>query len=144
MRSAFFIQGDIMLEKGIKNTIEETVTTAKSAKSVGSGNLNVYATPTMISLMEKCCFESVEKELDKGYTTVGSSINFDHVSPSPIGAKIICYSTLSDIEGKKLLFIVKIYDDFTLIGQGTHERYIVNKEKFINKAKNKKDAIKKA
>ncbi|MBR2673842.1 MAG: thioesterase family protein [Mogibacterium sp.] len=121
------------LAKGIKNRKEEAVTSDLTAEIVGSGGLSVYATPCMIRLMEHTAWESVESCMEEGFTTVGILMNVKHVSASPLGAKICCETELSEIDGRRLVFKVAAYDDKELIGEGIHERFIVNAEKFMSK-----------
>ena len=123
-----------MLETGIKGKQELTVTTENTAKAMGSGTLEVFATPAMIALMEKTAYESVAGELEDGSGTVGTALNVKHVSASPVGMKITCETELLKIDGRALTFSVKAYDEKGLIGEGEHERFIVYNEKFQAKA----------
>lgn len=118
---------------GIKNQIELIVSEEKTAKKVGSGLLEVYATPAMIALMEQTAAESVEKELDEGMTTVGIKINVDHLAATPIGMKVVCNSTLVRVDGRKLVFEIEASDEAGLIGKAYHERFIVDSERFMGK-----------
>ena len=126
-----------MLEKGIKGVQTETVTDDKTAAAVGSGGLEVYATPSMIALMEKTALLSVEKELDEGMTTVGTKIDIIHTSASPVGSVITCESLLTEIDRRRLVFSVTAFDDSGEIGKGTHERFIVDSTKFMEKTASK-------
>ena len=123
-----------MLETGIKGKQELTVTTENTAKAMGSGTLEVFATPAMIALMEKTAYESVAGELEDGSGTVGTALNVKHVSASPVGMKITGETELVKIDGRALTFSVKAYDEKGLIGEGEHERFIVYNEKFQAKA----------
>lgn len=120
-----------MLTIGITNRIETTVTPENIAGAVGSGSLEVFATPQMINLMEMCACLSVDPFLEEGQTTVGTNLNVSHLSATPIGMKVWCESTLTAIDGRLLAFDVKAYDEKGLIGEGTHHRFIVNIEKFM-------------
>ncbi len=122
-----------MLEVGIKGKQEIIVTEEKTAKSVCSGALDVFATPCMIALMENTAFYSVAPELEEGCGTVGTALNVRHVAATPIGMKVTCESELIKIDGRALTFTVKAYDECGLIGEGEHERYIIFEEKFQNK-----------
>ena len=119
------------LIKGIKGRKEIVVTTEKTAKVVGSGLLEVFATPAMIALMEETASMSVAEALDEGSTTVGTLVNVSHVSATPVGATVYCETELLEVEGRKLTFSVKAYDNAGLIGEGMHERFIVFSEKFM-------------
>lgn len=122
------------METGIKNVKEVMVSEANSAKTMGSGTLDVFATPAMIALMEGCSFESVADQLEEGSGTVGISLDVKHVAATPLGMKVRCESELVKVDGRILTFEVKAYDEKGLIGEGTHERCIVYNEKFQNKA----------
>lgn len=122
-----------MLEAGIKCVKEEVVTEELTAELVGSGGLAVYATPAMIRLMEHAAWLSVEEHMDEGFTTVGTHMDVKHLKASPLGAHIRCESELTEIDGRRLVFKVAAFDDKGLIGEGVHERFIVNTEKFLGK-----------
>lgn len=126
-----------MLETGIKGCKEIVVTRELTAKVMGSGTLDVYATPAMIALMENTAYESVATELEAGMGTVGTLMNVKHVAASPIGMKITCQTELVKVDGRALTFSVKAFDGAGLIGEGTHERFIVQEDKFQNKADGK-------
>jgi predicted thioesterase len=123
-----------MLETGIKGKKEITVTQDKTAKAMGSGSLDVYATPAMIALMENTAFESVAPYLEPGSGTVGTALNVKHVSATPVGMKVTCETELIKVDGRALTFSVKAYDEAGLIGEGEHERFIIYEEKFQAKA----------
>ncbi|MDD2268232.1 MAG: thioesterase family protein [Eubacteriales bacterium] len=128
-----------MLTIGMKLTITETVTPEKTAKAVGSGELEVYATPSMITLMEKTSATLVKDSLNEGEGTVGTLVNINHTSATPVGMTITCESELVEIDRKRLVFKVVAYDDKGQIGEGTHERFIINNEKFLSKTNAKKE-----
>lgn len=123
-----------MLETGIKGKKEIVVTKEKTAKSMCSGALDVFATPAMIALMENTAFESVADKLDPGCGTVGTALNVKHVSATPVGMKVTCETELIKVDGRALTFSVKAYDETGLIGEGEHERFIIFEEKFQAKA----------
>jgi predicted thioesterase len=127
------------LEVGIKGKQEVTVSESNSAKTMGSGTLDVFATPAMIALMEKTAWESVQANLDEGSGTVGTSLNVKHVAATPLGMKVTCESELIKVDGRALTFSVKAYDEAGLIGEGEHERFIVFNDKFQAKADAKKN-----
>ncbi len=127
-----------MLRPGIKGTASETVTEEKTAKAMGSGELKVYATPAVIALIEKAAWESVAPELEEGKGTVGTGLNVAHVSATPVGMKVWCETELTEVDGRRLVFSVKAYDDAGVIAEGTHERFIVGNERFQQKADGKR------
>lgn len=129
-----------MLKTGIKGTLSCKVTEALTAVSMKSGTLPVYATPAMAALMEETAYKSVEPYLGEGEGTVGSGLNISHSSPSYLGSEVTCESVLTAVEGKKLVFHVIAADEAGTVGEGEHIRYIINQEKFLEKAKNKKQA----
>ena len=128
-----------MLETGIKGTKEITVTNELTAKTFKSGELDVYATPAMIALMEETAYKSVASELETGCGTVGTLLNVKHVAATPVGMKVTCETELTKIDGRALTFLVKAFDECGLIGEGVHERFIINDEKFQAKANGKMD-----
>lgn len=123
-----------MLEAGIKGTKEIMVTNENTAKTMGSGTLDVFATPAMIALMENTAYESVATELEEGSGTVGTALNVKHVAATPVGMKVTCETELIKVDGRALTFSVKAFDEKGLIGEGEHERFIVFNEKFQAKA----------
>lgn len=124
---------DFNLENGIVGKKEQIVESKDTAASYGSGLIEVFATPGMIALMELTCCSSVQDKLPEGWTTVGTDVKIKHVKATPKGMKVRCESTLVNVDGKKLEFEVKAWDEEDLIGSGTHRRYIINEEKFMSK-----------
>ena len=123
-----------MLELHIKGTAALTVTDEVTAAAVGSGMLPVFATPSMIALMEKAAAESVAPQLDAGMTTVGTKLDVAHTAATPVGMTVRAETELTEIVGRRLIFTVRAFDELGEIGSGTHERFIVNAEKFLAKA----------
>lgn len=126
------------MEIGIKNTLEITVTSNLTAAAVGSGTLNVYATPAMIALIEETAWKSVAPYLEEGQSTVGTRLDVSHVAPTPLGMTVRCETELTEVDGRRLVFAVNVYDEAGVIGKGTHERFIIMSEKFQAKADLKK------
>lgn len=122
---------------GIKGFKEITVTKELTAISVGSGDLEVYATPAMIALMEGTASESVKAELEEGQGSVGTSIAIKHFAATPIGMRVRCESELVDIDGRRLVFKIEAFDEKDKIGEGTHERFIISNDKFQTKTNSK-------
>lgn len=112
---------------------EITVTKEMSAKKIGSGSVHVFSTPSLISLMENVSQTLLQKFLPEGYSSVGINVNINHVKASKIGAKAVCKSVISEVNGKKVTFTLEAWDEKGKIGEGTHIRYIINMEEFINK-----------
>ena len=122
---------------GIKNSKEMTVTKELCSDAWGSGGLTVYATPAMIALMEQTAWASVEPYMEEGRSTVGTRLDVAHLSASPVGSHITAESELIEIDDRRLVFKVSASDDAGLIGEGTHERFIINTEKFMTRTETK-------
>ncbi len=125
------------LKAGIKKTNEYIVTSAQTAKTVGSGSLQVLATPIMISWIENVAMLAVQPYLDEGCTTVGTAVNVKHIAATPVNMKVQVEVELIEIDKRKLTFNVTAYDEVEKIGEGTHERFIVVENKFMQKADKK-------
>ena len=125
-------KGNIM-EKGIKGSMEITVTDELTAISAGSGLLPVYGTPFMVALMENTAKDSVAPYLEDGQGTVGIKINVDHSAATPVGMKVTCESELVEVDGRKLVFNIVAFDEAGEIGRAYHERFVINNEKFLAK-----------
>lgn len=110
-----------------------TVNNSNTAKTIGSGDMDVLATPAMMALMENAAMLAVAAELPEGSTTVGGHIESSHLKPSPIGAEVSATATLEKVDGRKLSFRVTASQDGTIIGEGTHLRFIVDRERFLAK-----------
>ena len=126
-----------MIETGIKGHREQIVTPEMSAARVGSGLVDVFATPMLVALVEQTCYESVLPQLEEGQGTVGTLVNVSHVSATPVGRRVWCESELVEVDRRRLVFKVKAYDECGLIGEGTHERFIIDTAKFMDKLKGK-------
>lgn len=127
-----------MLSIGIKGTTNVVVCKDNTAEKMGSGELPVFATPSMIALMEECAYKSVKVFLEDNQGTVGTLMNVKHVSASPLDMKITAESELIEIDKKRLVFTVKAYDELGLIGEGVHERFIIDNDRFMNKVNTKR------
>ena len=122
---------------GLTGEKSAAVTLDNTALAMGSGDLRVFATPAMAALAEGCCAESVEDFLDESDTTVGSRLEIEHLSPTPVGVGVVCKSKLTAFDGRKMDFEFKVFDSSGLIGRGNHTRYIVNADKLFQKATDK-------
>lgn len=123
-----------MLQIGMKGHVEKTVTADMSAKIWGSGELDVYATPCMIALAEETAWRSIADALEPGQGTVGTRLDIAHIAATPIGMRVWCDTELIEIDRRKLTFSVNVYDEAGKIAEGTHERFIVDNERFQQKA----------
>lgn len=124
-----------MIKEGLTHTSKIKVTLENCASAVGSGGLDVFATPSMVALMENAAMNAVAPFLPEGSTTVGAEIDTTHIKPSALGAEIEATATLTAIEGRKLVFDVEARDTSGTIGKGTHVRFIVDIERFMAKVK---------
>ena len=122
-----------MIEAGLRHTSELTVTEAVTAIEVGSGDMPVLATPMMMALMENAAMLAVREHLPEGCTTVGGHIVSSHLRPSKIGDVVTAVAEVTKVDGKKIEFRVAAYSGDTLLGEGTHLRFIVDKERFMSK-----------
>lgn len=125
------------MEIGIIGKGEIVVTKDVTAAAIGSGMADVFATPMMISLMENTCAKSVASHLQADESTVGTHVNVSHCAATPIGMKVYCESELIEIDRRKLTFKVTAYDERGLIGEGLHERFIIDSKKFQAKINSK-------
>ena len=111
---------------------------AHSARAVGSGLLPVLATPAMTALMEQAAAGALEEFLPEGWTSVGISLDVEHTSATPLGMGFRAEAEVTAVEGRKILFDVRAYDDAGEIGHGTHARFAVESEPFLAKAAKKR------
>ena len=121
------------MQTGTKHEVKTTVTPALTAGSAGSGSLQVYATPCMVALMEQAAAELCQQYLDEGITTVGTALNIQHLAATGVGVEVRAVATLLSFDGRKAAFEVEAYDNAGLIGKGTHERFTVKTDKFMQK-----------
>ena len=126
------------MEVGIKGKKERIVPYEQTAEYISSGLLPVFATPCMIQFMEETARISVETYLAEGQSTVGTSVNIKHLASTFVGCKVTCESELIEIDRRRLVFSVKVYDEKELLGEGTHERFIIDNAKFIAHLEEKK------
>ncbi len=118
---------------GLTFTSEMRVTEGVTALAMGSGDLPVLATPAMMALMENAAMLAVADRLPEGHTTVGGQITASHLKPTPVGETVTATATVTAVDGKKIEFKVEARCGDTLLGEGTHLRFIVNKEKFMSR-----------
>lgn len=126
-----------MLQLGTQYEMTFSVDPSLTAKAVGSGILDVLATPVMIARMEEAAWRAVSPQLDAGSSTVGTSMEVAHLSPTPVGLPVTCRAELTAMNGRSLTFHVTARDAHGLVGQGTHVRVIIQNEKFLAKAMQK-------
>ena len=124
-------------EVGKEFVFDKVVEQQDTATAYGSGGVDVFATPAMISLMENTCLRLVEPYLDRGWTTVGTHVDVKHIKATPVGMKVTCKARLVEVDGPKLKFEVEAYDEQGKIGYGIHKRYVVNLQEFLSKVQMK-------
>lgn len=125
------------LEVGVRGRADDVVSNSNTAAAACSGALTVYGTPYMIGLMEKAAWTSIAPHLAPGESTVGTKLDVVHVSATPLGMKVWAESEVTLVDGKRIELKVSAYDEKGLIGEGTHERFIINDERFLAKTARK-------
>ena len=126
-----------MLTVGIKGKMERTVTPELTAEALGSGLLPVFATPAVIALAEETAWKSVAGELEEGQGTVGTRMELSHIAATPVGMTVRCETELTEIDRRKLVFTIEVFDEKEKIAEGRHERFIIDSAKFLAKAQGK-------
>ncbi len=122
---------------GMKGEVTTLVEREDTALEVGSGSLLVYATPCMVALMEGAACEAIEEAMGEDKTSVGTELNIQHISATPVGMDVRAEAVVTAVEGKVITFELHAYDEAGEIGHGTHKRVIVPVQKFLDKAYNK-------
>ena len=125
------------IEIGAKATAELTVCPEHTAKVVGSGELDVFATPMMAALMEKAAYLAIASYLPEGDSSVGCELKISHVSATPVGMTVRAEAEVTAVEGKMIHYTVKAFDECGLIGEGTHVRAIVHSDRFVQRTNDK-------
>ena len=123
---------------GTKHEVKTVVTEEVTAAKMKSGSLAVLATPFMVALMEQAAAELCEKFTPEGISTVGTALNISHLAPTPVGSEVKAVAELLSFDGRKAQFKVEAYDEAGLIGEGTHDRFTIKIDKFMDKANKRK------
>ncbi len=118
------------LKPGLSGTAEIVVGTRDTAPHVGSGKIGVLATPIMVNLMEAAALQAVERYMPPGYQTVGTHLDVKHFAATPVGLRVTAHAELVKVEGRTLTFRLRAEDERERIGEGVHERLIINVERF--------------
>lgn len=124
---------------GRKGKTEAFVNEGNTAAAVGSGLLPVYATPQLVALMESAACAAIAEAMPEGSTTVGSHIDVQHLSATPVGLRVWAEATVTEEEGRRLCFAIEAFDEAGSIGKAIHERFIVDKQRFMMKAEAKRN-----
>lgn len=122
-----------MLEIGLTAESSIVVTDANTALALGSGDMKVFATPAMVALMENAAMKAVAAALPEGSTTVGTAMQTSHIKASKMGATITASARLVEVDGRRLRFEVRAWDEAGTIGEGEHTRFVVDRERFLAK-----------
>ncbi|MBR3678204.1 MAG: thioesterase family protein [Alistipes sp.] len=123
------------MKTGLTFTTTMQVVAETTAEYIGSGDLAVLATPAMCALMENAAMMAVAPHLEAGQTTVGTALNIEHLRATPIGKTVTATAVLTEVEGRKLSFNIAARDEKGIIGEGTHSRFVVDRERFMDKLK---------
>jgi predicted thioesterase len=123
----------VTLVPGLTGEATTKVTDANTAAAVGSGGITVFSTPMMIALMENAALRAVQPHLAEGESTVGTAVNIKHMAATPLGMNVRAVARLETVEGRRLVYTVEAFDDREKIGEGTHERFIIQVEKFLSR-----------
>ena len=125
----------VMLETGLEAIVELVIAPSDTARAMGSGDVDVLATPRMIALCEQATLAALGTHVDEGYTTVGLSVQIDHLRPTAVGDRIWAEAHLDKVDGRRLCFSVSAKDDRGLIGAGRVTRVVVEVERFMEKTR---------
>ena len=121
------------IKVGMTAQVETIVEKEDTAQLVGSGDLLVYATPCMVALMEGAACEAIAEGLGEGETSVGTELNIQHISATPVGLEVYAKAEVTAVEGKVITFQVEAFDEAGTIGKGSHKRVVVNSQRFLEK-----------
>ena len=122
---------------GLKGRAETVVSDSNTAQAACSGALPVFGTPFMCALMEEAAWKSIAPHLEEGQSTVGTRLDITHDSATPVGMEVWAESEVTQVDGRRIVLKLAAYDRKGLIGQGTHERFIVTDERFLSKTARK-------
>jgi predicted thioesterase len=125
------------LTPGLSSTIQHRVDDVSTARKLGSGTIDVLATPELVRLMEVAAVAAVADHLPPEFTTVGVAINVEHIAPTPVGLGVTVRANLAQVQGRRLKFELVAHDDVEEIGRGTHHRVLVEVDGFVAKASRK-------
>jgi fluoroacetyl-CoA thioesterase len=123
-----------MIEPGLQGTVQETVTEGMTAEHLGSGDVPVLGTPAVLAMVEAAAVAAVADHLEPGKTTVGASVELDHVAPTAVGIEVAATASLREVDGRRLRFEFEVTDLAGPIARGTHQRVLVDRERFLASA----------
>ncbi len=122
---------------GTQGTAKAVVTEATLASRAGSGAVEVFSTPNLVLLMEEAAMDALRPFMELGETSVGTLVNIRHLAPTPPGLAVTATARLVQVDGRRLVFQVEAGDGIDRVGEGTHERFVVLKERFILRSREK-------
>jgi predicted thioesterase len=128
------------VKAGLKGRVDLTVGDEHTAPSVGSGAIHVLGTPVMINLMEAAALDATEHLMPKGHQSLGIHVDISHVAATPIGMKVHATAEVTAVEGNRIRFRVEAHDEAEIIGEGTHERIVVNVQRFDRRVQKKAES----
>jgi fluoroacetyl-CoA thioesterase len=121
----------MFVQVGAKGDASVTVNTTNTALAMGSGNVPAFATPALVALMERAAVEAIHRQLEGGEATVGSMISVRHLAPTPIGKRVRAEAVVTAVDGRKITFTVNAWDAVEKVGEGTHERVLIDRDRFV-------------
>ncbi len=121
------------IKPGVAGEKTITSTEAQSARHIGSGTIRVFATPAMIALMEQAAVEAIDKLLPEGQASVGTALNIRHLAATPIGQQVRARAEVTAVEGRQVTFHVQAWDENELIGEGTHTRFVIDLQRYMQR-----------
>lgn len=122
------------LEAGLSASIEATVTPEMTALGVGSGDVPVLATPEVLALVERAAERALAGRLPEGQTSVGASVNLEHLAATPLDARVTATATLERVDGRRLTFVFEVSDPAGVVARGNHVRVLVERTRFVESA----------
>jgi len=134
MTGEFYMSEQTALQPGLTGEASATVTDAQTAIALGTGSVRVYSSAGMVALIEAAAVAALEGALPPGKTTVGTRLDVRHTAATPVGMAVRARATLQEVDGRRLVFAVEAWDAVEAIGTGTHERFIVDAERFEQRA----------
>jgi fluoroacetyl-CoA thioesterase len=126
---------------GLTGAIETVVTDMDTAERWGSGLVPVFGTPALVGMMEGAAVQALVGHLPPGQTSVGGRIDVRHLAPTPVGMRVCVRAELVEVEGRRLVFHVEAWDEVEQIGKATHERFVVDEERFVGRANEKANKL---
>jgi predicted thioesterase len=129
------------IQTGLTGEKTSSVTVELTAKHIGSGRVDVYATPAMIALMEAAAVAAIDHLLPEGKTTVGTKLDVRHLAATPLGEQVKAHAEVTAVEGRKVTFRLRAWDEHEMIGEGTHERFVIDEDRFIARMRTKVNLV---